>query len=181
MDSFEINKIVAAVLVTMLLIFGLKELAHMIYHQESHEQSTYLAKEIETPSLETVASVDVEEEISINELLIMATLQDGQKTFKKCSQCHVATEGGANKIGPVLWDVVNRKIGSVNEFNYSNVMSNFGGIWDYETLNLFLKAPKKYMAGTKMGFAGLKKPKDRANVILYLRSLSNEPAALPDN
>ena len=153
----------------------------MIYHQESHEQSTYLAKEIESPSLETVASVEAEEEISINELLIMANLQDGQKTYKKCSQCHVAAEGGANKIGPVLWNVVNRKIGSVNEFNYSNVMSNFGGIWDYETLNLFLKAPKKYMKGTKMGFAGLKKPKDRANVILYLRSLSNEPATLPSN
>ena len=87
--------------------------------------------------------------------------------------------GGKNKVGPVLWNVVNTDKGVVDGFGYSTALAEFGGAWDYTSLNAFLYKPKAYISGTKMNFAGLKKPTDRANMIAYLRSLSDAPAALP--
>ena len=107
---------------------------------------------------------------------------DGEKVAKKCKACHAFEEGGKNKSGPPLWDVVNRPVGAAEGFRYSKAMIEFGEggkTWTYETLDAYLVAPKKVVPKTKMAFAGLKKEKDRAAILAYLRSLSSNPAPLP--
>ncbi|MGG2477316.1 c-type cytochrome, partial [Rhizobium sp. BR5] len=108
----------------------------------------------------------------------------GEAVFKKCTSCHTGESGGANKVGPNLFDVVNRPIASHEGFSYSAGMKDFSKgssvHWDYDHLNYFLEGPKKYIAGTAMGFAGVKKETERADLIAYLRTLSANPAPLPD-
>lgn len=108
-----------------------------------------------------------------------ADIARGAKLSKACAACHSFDQGGANKVGPNLWNVVNATKGVKDGFSYSSALLEFGGKWDYDALNHFLYKPKKYISGTKMNFAGLKKPADRAAMIAYLRSLSDSPATLP--
>ena len=108
-----------------------------------------------------------------------AAVQAGAKSARICKACHNFEEGGAAKIGPPLWGVVGRDIASVEDFKYSEALTEKEGDWSYENLDAFLTQPKEWAPGTKMAFAGIKKPEDRANVILYLRSLSENPAPLP--
>ena len=178
MDSLEINKIVACILVVALVVIGLSNLTEILYEVEKPEVAHYIIEGVddEPATIDTAVSEEVEE-IPIQILLASASVDKGAKVFKKCSNCHVPNEGGANKIGPALWNIVNKDIGGA-DFAYSNAMSSYGGNWSYDELNGFLKNPKKYIEGTKMSFAGLKKETDRANVILYLRSLSNNPAPI---
>lgn len=178
MDSLEINKIVACILVVALVVIGLSNLTEILYEVEKPEVAHYIIEGVddEPATIDTAVSEEVEE-IPIQILLASASVDKGAKVFKKCSNCHVPNEGGANKIGPALWNIVNKDIGGA-DFAYSNAMSSYGGKWSYDELNGFLKNPKKYIEGTKMSFAGLKKETDRANVILYLRSLSNNPAPI---
>ena len=178
MDSLEINKIVACILVVALVVIGLSNLTEILYEVEKPEVAHYIIEGVddEPATIDTAVSEEVEE-IPIQILLASASVDKGAKVFKKCSNCHVPNEGGANKIGPALWNIVNKDIGGA-DFAYSNAMSSYGGKWSYNELNGFLKNPKKYMEGTKMSFAGLKKETDRANVILYLRTLSNNPAPI---
>ena len=178
MDSLEINKIVACILVVALVVIGLSNLTEILYEVEKPEVAHYIIEGVddEPATIDTAVSEEVEE-IPIQILLASASVDKGAKVFKKCSNCHVPNEGGANKIGPALWNIVNKDIGGT-DFAYSNAMASYGGKWSYDELNGFLKNPKKYIEGTKMSFAGLKKETDRANVILYLRSLSNSPAPI---
>ena len=115
----------------------------------------------------------------IDTLLAQADLDAGAKDARKCGACHSFEEGGPAKIGPPLWDVVGRDIAAVEDFAYSDVLAGKEGTWDYQALDAFLAQPREWAPGTKMAFAGLKKPEERADIILYLRSLSNEPAPLP--
>ena len=178
MDSLEINKIVACILVVALVVIGLSNLTEILYEVEKPEVAHYIIEGVddEPATIDTAVSEEVEE-IPIQILLASASVDKGAKVFKKCSNCHVPNEGGANKIGTALWNIVNKDIGGA-DFAYSNAMASYGGKWSYDELNGFLKNPKKYIEGTKMSFAGLKKETDRANVILYLRSLSNNPAPI---
>lgn len=109
-----------------------------------------------------------EKPVDFAALLKSANIDNGAKIFKKCSTCHSADQGGGNKVGPNLFGIVGKKRASVAGFNYSEAMSKKGGAWSRDDLNLFLTKPKDFVPGTKMGFAGLKKPQDRADVILYL-------------
>jgi cytochrome c len=179
MDSLEINKIVACILVVALVIIGLSNLTEILYEVEKPEVAHYVIEGIddEVETADASISETAVEETPIQILLASASVDKGAKVFKKCSNCHVPNEGGANKIGPALWNIVNKDIGGA-DFAYSNAMASYSGKWSYEELNGFLKNPKKYIEGTKMSFAGLKKETDRANVILYLRSLSNNPAPI---
>ena len=112
-------------------------------------------------------------------LLASADPAEGEKVFKKCKACHTAEQGGPNRVGPNLWGIVDRPKGGHEGFSYSDAITGLGGDWTYADLNAFLEKPKDYAPGTKMTFAGLKKPEDRAAVIAYLRTLSDSPKPLP--
>ena len=112
-------------------------------------------------------------------LLASADVAAGQKLAKKCTACHVFEAGGANKVGPALWSIVNKAKASADGYAYSAALAQFGGKWDYQSLNAFLAKPKAYISGTKMNFAGLKKPADRANMVAWMRTMADNEAPLP--
>ena len=112
-------------------------------------------------------------------LLASASMENGEKLFKKCATCHNYEKGGANKVGPQLWNLINRPKANVDGFAYSKALAEFGGEWTYEELAEFLYKPKKYIKGTKMNFAGIKKVKDRADIVYFLRAQSDNPIPLP--
>ena len=179
MDSFEFNKIAAAVLVTILLVIGVKEIGNIIFHVEKPKQSAYKIEGVEVAQTVSTEVKKVEVELpKITPLLASADIEAGKNVFKKCAGCHSVDKGGANKIGPAMWGVVNRKVGSHEGFKYSSTLQNYGKNWTFEELNGFLNNPMKYLKGTKMAFAGLLKDSDRANVIAYLNSQSDSPAPL---
>ena len=184
MDSFEANKIFGAVLGTIFVLFGGSLLAEGLFHSEAPEEPGYEIVAAEPADAGSGGAEVAAEDPPIAALLQTASVDDGAAVFKKCASCHSGEKGGKNGIGPHLWGVVMRPIASVSDFSYSSAMSDFseGGSvdWDYDHLYHFLKNPKSYISGTKMGFAGLKKPEDRANVIAYLHSLADSPAPLPE-
>ena len=180
MDSFELNKIVAAVLMVALLIIGIGKLSSIIFHVEKPKTPGYAVEvnQIITTSTEK-SSGATEEKIDIAGLMAMGDLATGEKVFKKCAACHSIVKGGKNNIGPALYNVVGRKIGIVADYKYSKALSGYGKEWTYEELNGYLIKPAKWIKGTKMAFAGLRKEKDRASVILYLNQNSDNPLPLP--
>ena len=103
----------------------------------------------------------------------------GQKVAKKCTTCHDLTKDGRDKVGPNLWGVLGSPVAARQGYSYSDALADLGGAWGYSELDAFLTKPKSFAPGTKMSFGGLKKAKDRANIIAFLRSLSDSPAALP--
>ena len=180
MDSFELNKIIAAVLMVALLVIGIGKLADVIFYVEKPKTPSY-AIEVDqavTTSAEKV-SVSNEEKIDINALMAMGDIATGEKVFKKCAACHSIVKGGKNNIGPALYNVVGRQIGSVSDYKYSKALSEYGKEWSFEELNGYLLKPAKWIKGTKMAFAGLRKEKDRASVIMYLNQNSDNPLPLP--
>ena len=174
MDGFEINKIIAAVLATVLIVFSINKFADILFHADKPQQSAYKVEEVEA----TLASSG-ESKIEIKELLAMGDVEHGKKVFKKCSSCHMITSGGKNMIGPNLWGIIGKESGSASEYSYSKAMAAFGKKWNFEEINGFLIKPSAYVKGTKMAFAGLKNEKDRASVILFMNSKSNSPKTLP--
>lgn len=166
MDTMTYTKVAAALCGSLLVFLLGKWAAETIYHVGGHGEQAYV---IETGATE-VAEV-AEEDVSFEVLMASADVEKGAKVFKKCSACH-KLEAGENATGPYLYGVVGREIGAANEFGYSAALADHGGQWNYENLSGFLENPKGWAAGTSMGFAGLKKPEDRANVIAYLESIS---------
>ena len=179
MDSFEINKIVAAVLMVALLIIGIGKVSDIIFHVEKPKTPGYAVEVEETVTVSTKSSETVEEKIDIAALMAMGDLAVGEKVFKKCAACHSIVKGGKNNIGPALYNVVGRKTGVVNDYKYSKALSGYDKEWTFEELNGYLIKPAKWIKGTKMAFAGLRKEKDRASVILYLNQNSDNPLPLP--
>ena len=158
------------------------------HHNDHHSDGKHSSKNsypIEVPEgAITEASAVASAPIKIVPILAMianADIDAGKKLSKKCAACHSFNAGGPNKVGPNLWNVLNREMGQVDGYKYSKALMAFGGKWDYSSLNQFLLKPKEYMKGTKMNYAGLKKEKDRANILLWLRSLADTPANLPSD
>ena len=181
MDSFELNKIIGAVLLTALIIIGIGKFTDILFHVEKPKVSAYKVEGLEVAS--TTASgqeaAKVVEAVDIKALLAMGDLAHGEKVFKKCTACHMIAAGGKNMIGPNLWSVIGRQAGVVSDYKYSKAMVAYGKEWTFEEMNSYLIKPQAYVKGTKMAFAGLRKEKDRASVILYMNSKSDSPKALP--
>ena len=118
-------------------------------------------------------------QIDISALLALGDVDTGKKVYKKCAACHSIAQGGGNKIGPKLYNVVDRTVGSLSDYKYSKALASYGKEWTFEELNSFLIKPATWIKGNKMGFAGLKKEEDRASVILYLNQNSDSPKELP--
>ena len=179
MDSFELNKIIAAVLMVALLVIGIGKLSDIIFHVEKPETPGYAVDVEQTTTANITSAETVEEKIDIAALMAMGDITVGEKVFKKCAACHSIVKGGKNNIGPALYNVVGRKIGVVSDYKYSKALSGYGKEWTFEELNGYLIKPAKWIKGTKMSFAGLRKEKDRASVILYLNQNSDNPLPLP--
>ena len=176
MDSFEINKIVAAVLVVFLVVFGIGKISDIVFHVEKPNTSAYKVEFAEADKTKASSSVQT---VDISALLAIGSVEHGQKVFKKCSACHSIKKGGRNNIGPALYNVLGRNIGALEDYKYSKALIAFGKDWTFEEMNNFLIKPTSYIKGTKMAFAGLKKEKDRASVILYMNANSDSPLDLP--
>ena len=179
MDSFELNKIIAAVLMVALLVIGLGKLSDVVFHVKKPNQPGYKVIVEETSSTGSAVAEAKVEKIDIAALMTNGDLVHGKKVFKKCASCHSIAKDGGNKIGPALYNVVGRKVGGVSDYKYSKALASYGKDWTFEELNGFLIKPATYLKGTKMAYAGLRKEKDRASVILYLNENGDSPLPLP--
>jgi cytochrome c len=180
MNSY-VNMGVGALLGTVFVLMSVSIASEGIFHSGAPEKEGFTIVAEEAGGEE--AGGDAPAAVPIATLLATADAGAGETVFKKCASCHTPEKGGPNKVGPGLWDIVNRPIASHEGFSYSAGMTTFSEghkiLWDFDHLNFFLEAPKKHVPGTAMGFAGLKKNDERANLIAYLRTLSDNPAALP--
>ena len=178
MNSFELNKILGAILGTCLAVLALNIAAGAIFYNEKPAKPGYaVAVKAEGAGEKKEAAP---KEAPLPERLAKASVDKGKSTAKQCEACHTLTKGGPNRVGPNLWDVVGNERGKGrNGFNFSSAMKAKGGEWTYDELDKFLTAPREYIPGTAMTFAGIKNPQQRADVIDYLHTLSDNPKPLP--
>jgi len=175
--NIELNKIAGAVLATGLLVFGLKIVGGALFSGESPHKPGFMIATAEAQSSEKAAEGPA---VSVGTLLAKADKGAGEGQAKACMACHSLEKGGANKVGPALWDVVGRKIASAEGFAYSDGLKAMNGKnWDYEALNGWIKNPKGMVSGTKMAYGGLGKDQARADLLAYLGSLSDAPKPFP--
>jgi len=177
MDSFEVNKILGAVLGTCLCLLAINIAAGAIFAPEKPAKPGYELGVPEQPPSGKPA--EQEKQQPIEQLLANADMKRGENSAKKCQACHTFNKGGRNLVGPNLWGVVGRQRASEPGFNYSGAMKAKGGNWTIEDLNQFITNPRGFIPGTNMTFTGIPRGSDRADVITYLNSLSDNPAPLP--
>ena len=177
MNSFELNKILGAILGTCLITLALNIGAGAIFAPEKPEKPGYAIAVTEHGGEPKSAAKEPEQPIET--LMASASVEKGQATAKQCQACHTFEKGGPNRVGPNLWGIVDRPRASEAGFNYSAAMKAKGGKWTYDELNKFLASPRSYIQGTAMTFAGLARDTQRADVIGYLRTQSDSPVPLP--
>jgi cytochrome c len=178
MDSFEINKIMGAVLATCLMLLVLNITAGAVFSPKHPEKPGYEIAVAEQPAGGAGQAPAAADE-PIEKLLASASVEKGEASARKCAACHTFAKGEPNKVGPNLYGVVGRPKASAPGFNYSAAMRAKGGQWTIEELNAFLANPKGYVPGTTMAFAGLPRGTERADVLAFLNSRSDSPAPLP--
>jgi len=171
------NKIIVSIVLAVILVLGINKIADVIFYVEKPEKSSYQVANVTSTTNATTTETSSESG-SIMTLFSSASAAEGEKVFKKCVACHSIAESGGNKIGPALWGVLGRKVGSVSDYKYSKAMSAYGKNWSFEEMDGFLTNPKNWIKGTKMSFAGLKKAEDRAAIILYMNENTNSPLPL---
>ena len=177
MNSFELNKILGAILGTCLITLALNIGAGAIFAPEKPEKPGYAIAVTEHGGEPKSAAKEPEEPIET--LMASASVEKGHATAKQCQACHTFEKGGPNRVGPNLWGIVDRPRASEAGFNYSAAMKAKGGKWTYDELNKFLASPRSYIQGTAMTFAGLARDTQRADVIGYLRTQADSPVPLP--
>jgi cytochrome c2 len=177
--SLETNKALAALLTAGIIASGSGVISRILYHPSMPEENAYV---IAVPEAETGEGEEATtaEAAPLPVLLAAASPEEGETVAKKCAACHSFEQGGAAKIGPPLWGVVGRDIAAVDGFAYSDALLGLEGEWTFDELNGFIHDPKGYAPGTKMAFAGVAEPEDLANLLVYLRSLADEPVPLPE-
>ncbi len=176
MNSFEINKILGALLGTCLILLALHIASGAIFSTPAPAKPGYdvVVKEEKAGQPEAKPAAQ-----PIETLLASASAEHGAQVAKQCGACHNFQEGQGPKVGPDLYDVVGRKIASVAGFNYSAALKGMSGTWTFDELNKWLADPRAVAPGTAMTFAGLTNEKQRADVIAYLETLSKNPVPLP--
>jgi len=174
------NKIIVSIVFAIILVLGINKVTDVIFYVEKPEKSAYQVATVTTVASTTSAETGSASSESGNIMALFAStsVAEGAKIFKKCAACHSIAEGGGNKIGPALWGVLGRPAGSIPDYKYSKAMAAHGKNWSFEEMNGFLIKPKDWIKGTKMSFAGLKKAKERAAVILYMNENTNSPLPL---
>ena len=182
MNSSYFNSAAGAFLGILFVLMTLSIVSDGIYHAAEPETEGFII-EVAEGGGEASAPAEAAEPELVAPLLASADPAKGEKVFKKCAACHSNDAANANKVGPGLWNIINRPVAANEGFKYSVAITEFaqGGsvVWDYEHLSEFLAAPKKYIKGTAMGFAGVKSIEDRADLIAYLRTVADAPAPLP--
>jgi len=179
MDSFELNKIIGAILGTLLFVMGVGFLAEGIYAPITSNGPSYNLPE---PAATSAAPGPAAPKVPLADLLAKADPQAGADSVKKCQSCHDFTQGGPNKTGPDLYDIVGSKIGDVPGYSFSDAVTKLATeqkTWTYENLDKWLTSPAADAPGTKMTFVGIDDPVERANVLAYLRTLSKNPVPFP--
>lgn len=175
-----IQKFGAALLATVWLLWGSNMIGDWIIPAREAPSGGGTVVASAAPAAKSAAAKPKSDQVEdIKPLLAKADIDEGKKLFRKCTVCHTAQKGAGSKIGPDLWNVVGRPKASFDHFSYSDAMKGKGGDWTYDALNHFIAKPRDFVPGTKMTFAGLKKPQQRADVIAYLRTLNDTPPPLP--
>lgn len=172
----ESNKIFAAILLAALVASVTGFILEILEPHEGEHETAFFVEDASQNSQE-VAEVIM---VPIAERLAVADLENGRRQAAVCLSCHNFDEGGRNGTGPNLWNIIGSDIGRNDDFSYSATLTSLEGDWDYETLDSFLTNPRGYAPGTKMSYSGMHNDQKRANIIMYLRSLSNNPKALPE-
>ena len=176
MDSFEWNKVFAAVLSAGLIIMFVASFSEVLYHSDAGETPAYT---IEVASDGATEEVVVEEGPSLAEMMAQASVDKGARQFAKCKSCHTVEKGGKSGTGPNLYGILGQPVGGVDGFGYSSALASHGGQWTFELLDAWLSNPKNTIPGTSMAFAGIRKPMQRADLISYLRSFADVPVEMP--
>jgi cytochrome c len=178
MDSFEWNKIAGAVLGTLTFLMLVSFGSELFFAEKKSAQAGY---DLPMAAVAVVAGAPAVAVEPIAIRLASADKSKGENTFKQCAACHTPEKGGANKVGPNMWGIVERAKGQIAGFGYSAALKAVaakGEKWNFDSLDKFLEGPKAYLPGTSMSYAGISNPKNRADLIAYLNSISDSPVAL---
>ncbi|MGJ3263544.1 MAG: c-type cytochrome [Salinarimonas sp.] len=181
MNSFELNKIFGAVLGVLLFVVGMSVLSDMLFTPEPAGVAGYALPMPE--GLETEVAEAPPAEVPLPVLLASADVSRGEAAVRKCASCHSFDQGGANGVGPNLYDIVGGEKAHLDNFGYSGALAERGAageLWGYDELYGFLANPRGYLPGTSMAFAGIRSGQERADIIAYLASITENPPPLPE-